>query len=70
MFFKIAEFDYFDSEFNVKIFIYRNIYNLNSSKINNIACNKKKLKSCCIFKFISYNEIGNDGAEKIGEGVS
>jgi hypothetical protein len=31
---------------------------------------KKNLKSHCIFKFISGNIIGSDGAEKLGEGVS
>ncbi len=70
MSFKIAEFVYFESEFLVKIFIYRNIYNLISSKIYNIGCKNKNPKSFWFFKLFNSNGIGADGSGKLGEGLS
>ncbi len=40
MCFEITEFDNFGVEFQVKIFIIRNIYILICSHIKNISCNK------------------------------
>ena len=70
MYFKVIEFDCFESGYLVKIFFYKNIYNLINSLINNITLIKIYQKLYWILKLIRGNQITANGWTYVSEGRS